>query len=93
MNIFDQVGADLAAIFNHPSVSIPPELQPQVDAIKSTVAQAAVQVEQTAVTGIQPAVDHEITVVLNHNHLAAVAPFVKTIFDAWYAATVPTMGK
>ena len=91
MNIFDQVGADLAAIFNHPSVVIPPEIQPQVDAIKSTVAQAAVQVEQQAVTAVAPAVDHEITVVLNHNHLAAVAPFLKTIFDAWFAS-IPTTG-
>lgn len=86
-NLFQTLGADLESLFAQ--VSVPTELQPQVDAIKSTVQQAAASVETQVVQAAAPAVSTEATIVLNHNHLSSLVPMVQGLISVvadWYAA-------
>ncbi len=87
MNLFQTLGADLESVFAQ--VSVPAELQPQVDAIKSTVQTAAASVETQAAAAILPAVSAEAAIILNHNHLKSAVPMVQGIFSLigmWYQA-------
>ena len=88
-NPFDAITSSLDALLGHPSVSIPTEVQPNVDAIKTAVATAQQTVTDQLAAAVIPAVNHEITTVLTHNHMATAVPMVVSVFDlfaSWWVA-------
>jgi len=84
--------ASVSAILDHPSTFVPPEVAPQAQAIRDTIATAGANIEAQAASAAVPYAEHEISTVLNHNHLGQYAPLAVTFFDVFAHAWVANKG-
>ena len=91
MKLSDFLGA-VSAILDHPSTFVPPEVQPQAQAIRDTIATAGANIEAQAASAVIPTAEHSISTVLNHNHLGQYAPLAVTFFDVFAHAWVANKG-
>ena len=73
--------AAVSTVLSHPDTVVPPAVAPQAEAIAATIASAGANIEAQAATAALPLAEHEVTTVMDHNHIGAYAPMAVTFLD------------